>query len=118
MKFTIVALALAGVASAASADGSNMQAPAQTEAEALDIGKLLGGLKPLLKKAKCVMPCISKNADALDCGEDGPVSTFCKNVDKLVQDSDSCIKQCGIDKSTAATVTKVIKDVCQQNVKA
>ncbi|RCI12284.1 hypothetical protein L249_0497 [Ophiocordyceps polyrhachis-furcata BCC 54312] len=112
MKFAIATLALASIASAASAGNSGMQASAQSQAEALDIGKLLGGLKPLLKKAKCVAPCFSKKTDALECSDKGPLSTICTNIDNIARGCEGVIKKCGVDKSTTGTVSKVLKDMC------
>ncbi|RDA86841.1 hypothetical protein CP532_1395 [Ophiocordyceps camponoti-leonardi (nom. inval.)] len=116
MKFAVVTLALASIASAASAGNSNMQAVAQSQAEALDIGSLLGGLKPLLKKVKCVAPCLSKQADALECGNKGPLSTICENIDNIGQECQGVYRKCGLDKSTTGTMSKVLKDLCKSSL--
>lgn len=68
-------------------------------ASALDIGKLLGGLKPLLKKAKCVAPALVTSANKLKCNANGPIATLCDNIDKIVQESEPSLKKCGVDKS-------------------
>ncbi|RDA90280.1 hypothetical protein CP533_1506 [Ophiocordyceps camponoti-saundersi (nom. inval.)] len=115
MKFAIATLALATIASAATAGNATMQSSSQSQAEALDIGKLLGGLKPLLKKGKCVAPCIFEQANALQCDENGPLSTVCGNIDSVMKECEGAIKKCGIDKSTSGTVTKVLKDMCSKS---
>ncbi|PHH90725.1 hypothetical protein CDD83_2830 [Cordyceps sp. RAO-2017] len=120
MKFSLVTLALAGVACAntgyvAAASDAEMTEFLETNATpGLDIGKLLGGLKPLLKKAKCVAPAVIKAADGLKCDGKGPLGTLCGSVDHIVKESEGAIKKCGVDKSTTGTVTKVLKDLCEK----
>ncbi|KJZ76706.1 hypothetical protein HIM_04042 [Hirsutella minnesotensis 3608] len=89
-------------------------AAVETAEEAgLDIGKLLGEAGPLLKKAKCVAPCLYKASDALDCDGKGPLSTLCNNLDEVKQKTQPCAKKCGIDKSMTQTIVKVAKDLCK-----
>ncbi|PHH72929.1 hypothetical protein CDD80_4175 [Ophiocordyceps camponoti-rufipedis] len=115
MKFTIFALSLAGLVSAASAAESSMNT---LQAGALDIGQLLGGLKPLLKKAKCIAPCITSKVDALKCEDGGPLTTICKHVDDINKESEPCAKKCGVDKSMGGTILKVVKDLCKSHQKS
>ncbi|KAF4592136.1 hypothetical protein GQ602_002435 [Ophiocordyceps camponoti-floridani] len=114
MKFTVFALSLAGLISATSAAESSTNA---VQAEALDIGSLLGGLKPLLKKGHCVAPCMARSANALDCEDDGPFSTICHNIDQIHKETLPCAKKCGVDKSLASTVYKIYKDLCKSAMK-
>ncbi|KAM4060546.1 hypothetical protein HRG_001897 [Hirsutella rhossiliensis] len=123
MKFSIVTLALASVAYASSeyvaaASDAEMTEFLQNNATpGLDIGKLLGGLKPLLKKAKCVAPAIIKSANGLKCDGKGPLDTLCGNIETIAKESERDIKKCGIENSTVGTVTKVLKDLCEKGKK-
>lgn len=69
-------------------------------ASALDIGSLLKQAGPLLKRAKCVGPCLSKATNRLPCDSQGPLDTICGNLNKIKADSYECAKKCGIDQST------------------
>ncbi|KAM4057845.1 hypothetical protein HRG_009463 [Hirsutella rhossiliensis] len=69
------------------------------EETGLDIGKLLNEAGPLLKKAKCLGPCVYKASDNLDCNGKGPLSTLCANLDEVKEKTAPCAKKCGIDRS-------------------
>lgn len=77
-------------------------------ASALDIGKLLGGLKPLLSKAKCAAPCYAKASDGLKCGDKGPLSTICENLEMIAMKGDGCAKNCGIHKGTSSRYEQIM----------
>ncbi|KAJ6785590.1 hypothetical protein PWT90_00462 [Aphanocladium album] len=100
-------------------------------ASALDIGQLLGQLKPILKKTKCAAPCVSSIVNKLPC-EGSPLTTIYTNMDKVMKEAEPCIAKCAIDKSSSGkkpavergqaatltnvsflgTVVKIIKDMC------
>lgn len=75
-------------------------------ASAMDIGKLLGGMGPLLKKGKCVSPCLVKSVDSLDCNGLGPLTTICLNTDQIVSDVGPCARKCGIPQKDSEFLNK------------
>lgn len=67
-------------------------------AYALDVGSLLQQAGPLLKKAKCAMPCLGKAASSIQCDGSGPIGSLCDNLDQITSKAAPCIKKCGIEK--------------------
>ncbi|KAK5996094.1 hypothetical protein PT974_04521 [Cladobotryum mycophilum] len=84
---------------------------------ALDIGKLLGGLAPILKKAKCAQPCIVASMNTIKGGDLGLADAICKNVDKIEANAQPCLKKCALTKSDIGAVKKMITKVCPANKK-
>lgn len=80
----------------------------------LDIGKLLSGTGPLLKKYKCFSPCLFESANNLKCDGKGPINTICLNIDKIKVETMPCAIKCGINNNDANSIIKILGNICNK----
>lgn len=66
-------------------------------ASAADIGSLLQQAGPLLKQAKCALPCVYKASNDVKCGDGGPIDALCNNIGQIKSASAPCVNKCGIE---------------------
>ncbi|KAJ3493911.1 hypothetical protein NLG97_g4424 [Lecanicillium saksenae] len=83
-------------------------------ASAADIGALLQQAGPLLKQAKCALPCVYKAANDVGCNGSGPIDAICDNLGQIKSASAPCVKKCGIEARHKDAVYNGVTVLCKK----